>query len=399
MLSYVEMLMILSMFIIFPLVSLCTLMICSKMLMRYFEIRQNNYIILVTIYILILIGCTALILSPLFANDIDLFKLIIKIVLSLMVLTNFIMVYLYYSYFSKRIRFLIYFTSILICAELHHLIISKEILSIFIISDGNSYYFVFSFDAYFQVLMFLYILLCSILILRFIINLIEISQKWDRVKNLIQVHALMILFIILFFLVFESSRVLIPYQVLVFFYFLYILVFLLQSISLSKNLKIQIFMDQIILSDVIIFNSKGIILYKHSKSRTLTTKFLQNSMIVGFSQLYSAVRMSKDDIKTYIKSIHIGEFHWVYHFYLEYEIGVLVVCKTEYSLIKERLDFFFKIMEKDILNDDCLKKKNDSNAESQSDKGSYNCKINVDKVDELLEKIFRISILDEFSIV
>ena len=388
-----------SYFLVFPLILFCTLIICAKIVLRYMVIRQKNYVVIFAIYLFILFGATFSVISRFFLYNLDIVVWVVKIMLFCIVFTHFLLIYAYYSYFSKNFSLFINILSVFICSELIHLIVTKEIFWIFIISDGSDIFYVYDLDVYFKSLLFVYITLSSVLVLQFFNKLIEISSRKARPMNLIIVHGIIVLFILLFFSVYESSSLMIPFNFSVFLYLVYILLFLLLSLSLMKNQKIQLFMDRILISDVIIFDAKGIILFKHSKSKVLSSKFLQNSMMVGFSQLYSAVQTASAESRTYIKSIHIDDFLWVYHFYEKYEIGIMIVSRTDYSLIADRLDFFFKIMEKEILEKECVQLKESNNDQGEGIKVPIqSCKINSENVEELLEKIFRISVLDEFSL-
>jgi hypothetical protein len=119
---------------------------------------------------------------------------------------------------------------------------------------------------------------------------------------------------------------------------------------------------------------------------------------MGFSQLYSAIRSAES--LDYIKSIRIDEINTIiYHFYQNYEIGAMIIIQSEYWMIKDKLEFFFKIVEKELLEKEPElveedKAKNEKTTQQARAALKPATKLDGKKIDQILNKVFKLSVMD-----
>lgn len=389
---------ILEVFVLAPVIVGLVLFICYRIIKRYLIIAQKIYLLLFFVYAslsLSVIGITATMIFKTYGF----YNWMVFMVIAIVILKNFLFIFTFTLMEKKKVLSLILNSiSLIVSCCLFYLIIMGKSITISIgLSLDTPYILISSTDLFKNLFSFYMIIGNSVLIL-FLIKVSRYLQGKTKIINWTFTGLMTGFGIFCFIFTSVVNYQEVPHQLYGLFYSIYVLLFLLESVFLMSDQNIRLYMDHVIISDVIFFDSKGIVIYKRSRSQSVTKKFLQNSLIMGFSQLYSAIRSAES--LDYIKSIRIDEINTIiYHFYQNYEIGAMIIIQSEYWMIKDKLEFFFKIVEKELLEKEPElveedKAKNEKTTQQARAALKPATKLDGKKIDQILNKVFKLSVMD-----
>ena len=389
---------ILEVFVLAPVIVGLVLFICYRIIKRYLIIAQKIYLFLFFVFAslsLSFIGITATMIFKTYWF----YNWMVFMVIAIVILKNFLFIFTFTLMEKKKVLSLILNSiSLIVSCCLFYLIIMGKSITISIGLSLDTPYMLISSTDLFKNLFSFYIIIDNSVLILFLIKVSLYLKGKTKIINW-SFKGLMTgfgLFCFIFTSIVNYQEV--PHQLYGLFYSIYVLLFLLESVFLMSDQNIRLYMDHVIISDVIFFDSKGIVIYKRSRSQSVTKKFLQNSLIMGFSQLYSAIRSAES--LDYIKSIRIDEINTIiYHFYQNYEIGAMIIIQSEYWMIKDKLEFFFKIVEKELLEKEPElveedKAKNEKTTQQARAALKPATKLDGKKIDQILNKVFKLSVMD-----
>ena len=118
------------------------------------------------------------------------------------------------------------------------------------------------------------------------------------------------------------------------------LVFLIFVSSFRNDILSRIFLIQAFVFDVLIFDDKGMVLYRYQKQPDFFKNYIKGSLVAGFSQLFLTSENREDIQNPSLRSINYRVYNMLYQFLPDKPIGILFAANSDQPFIDELLNNF-----------------------------------------------------------